>query len=73
MLVTTLIWRGQTEMSVEDRMNATAKNIEGKVQEAVGEVTGDPKDKAEGKEKQTEAQVQHSVENVKDDLKKAID
>lgn len=60
-------------MSVEDRMNATAKNIEGKVQEAVGEVTGDPQDKAEGQEKQTEAQVQHSVENVKDDLKKAID
>lgn len=60
-------------MSVEDRMNATAKNIEGKVQEAVGEVTGDPKDKAEGQEKQTEAQLQHSVENAKDDIKKAID
>ena len=60
-------------MSIEDRMNATAKNIEGKVQEAVGEVTGNPQDKAEGKQKQTEAQVQHSVENVKDDLKKAID
>lgn len=60
-------------MSVEDRMNATAKNIEGKVQEAVGEVTGNPEDKAEGQKKQTEAQVQHSVENVKDDIKKAID
>ncbi|MBE9047107.1 CsbD family protein [Pleurocapsales cyanobacterium LEGE 10410] len=60
-------------MSIEDRAKATAKNIEGKVQEAVGEVTGDPKDKAEGQEKQTEAQVQHSVENVKDDIKKAID
>lgn len=60
-------------MSIEDRMNATAKNIEGKVQEAVGEVTGNPQDKAEGQQKQAEAQVQHSVENVKDDLKKAID
>lgn len=60
-------------MSIEDRANATAKNIEGKVQEAVGEVTGDPKDKAEGQEKQTEAQVQHSVENAKDEIKKAID
>lgn len=60
-------------MSVEDRINATAKNVEGKVQEALGEVTGDPQVKAEGKEKQTEAQVQHSVENMKDKIKKAID
>jgi uncharacterized protein YjbJ (UPF0337 family) len=60
-------------MSIEDRMNATAKNIEGKVQEVVGEVTGNPQDKVEGQEKQEEAQVQHSVENVKDDLKKMID
>lgn len=60
-------------MSIEDRMNATAKNIEGKVQEVVGEVTGNPQDKVEGQQKQEEAQVQHSVENVKDDLKKMID
>ena len=60
-------------MSIEDRMKATAKNIEGKVQEAVGDVTGNPQDKVEGKDKQAEAQVQHSVENVKDNIKKAID
>ncbi|MGL5836392.1 MAG: CsbD family protein [Waterburya sp.] len=60
-------------MSIEDRINATAKNIEGKVQEVVGEVTGNPQDKVEGQQKQEEAQVQHSVENVKDDLKKMID
>lgn len=60
-------------MSIENRVEATAKNIEGKVQEVVGEVTGNPKDKAEGQNKQAEAQVQHSVENVKDDIKKAID
>ena len=60
-------------MSIEDRIDATTKNVEGKVQEAVGEVTGNPQDKAEGQKKQTEAEVQHSVENVKDDLKKAID
>lgn len=60
-------------MSIENRLEATSKNIEGKLQEAVGEVTGDPKAKAEGKAKQAEAQVQHSVENVKDDLKRAID
>ncbi len=60
-------------MSIEDRIKATAKNVEGKVQEAVGEVTGNPQDKVEGQDKQAEAQVQHSVENVKDNIKKAID
>ncbi|WP_319422224.1 CsbD family protein [Pleurocapsa sp. FMAR1] len=60
-------------MSIEDRVKATAKNVEGKVQEAVGEVTGNPQDKVEGRDKQAEAQVQHSVENVKDNIKKAID
>ena len=60
-------------MSIEDRVKATAKNVEGKIQEAVGEVTGNPQDKADGQEKQGEAQVQHSVENVKDNIKKAID
>ncbi|MGF1542694.1 MAG: CsbD family protein [Pleurocapsa sp.] len=60
-------------MSIEDRVKATAKNIEGKVQQVAGEVTGNPQDKAEGQAKQKEAQVRHSVENVKDEIKKAID
>jgi uncharacterized protein YjbJ (UPF0337 family) len=59
-------------MSLEDRAKATAKNIEGKVQEAVGNLTGDPKDQAEGKEKQVEAKVRHIIENVKDEVKKDI-
>ena len=60
-------------MSLEDRAKATGKNIEGKVQEAAGNVTGDPEDKAEGKAKQAEAQVNHAVEDVKDKAKDAID
>jgi uncharacterized protein YjbJ (UPF0337 family) len=60
-------------MSTEDRVNATMKNVEGKAQEAIGEVTGDPKDKAEGKMKQTEAEAQHAKEDIKDNIKKAID
>jgi uncharacterized protein YjbJ (UPF0337 family) len=60
-------------MSTEDRAKATAKNVEGKVQEFVGDVTGNPDHKAEGKAKQVEANVRHSVENVKDDVKRAID
>lgn len=60
-------------MSIEDRAKAVAKNIEGKAQEAVGEVTGDPQDKAEGKAKQAESKVRHGVEDAKDEVKKAID
>lgn len=60
-------------MSAEDRIKATAKNVEGKVQEAVGEATGNPEDKAAGKAKQAESKVRHTVENAKDEVKKAID
>lgn len=60
-------------MSIEDRAKATAKNVEGKVQEAWGEVTGDPSDKAEGQMKQGEAQVRHAGEDVKDKVKEHID
>jgi uncharacterized protein YjbJ (UPF0337 family) len=60
-------------MSLKDRAEATAKNIEGKVQEAVGDLTGDPKDQAEGKAKQAEAKVRHTVEDIKDEAKKVID
>ncbi len=60
-------------MSLEDRVKATAKNLEGKVQEAVGEITGDPKDKIEGQEKQAEAEIIQTQENIKDQVKKMID
>ncbi len=60
-------------MSLKDRAKATAKNIEGKVQEAVGNLTGDPKDQVEGKEKQAEAKILHTIEDVKDEVKAQID
>lgn len=60
-------------MSLKDRAKASAKNIEGKIQEAVGDLTGDPKAQAEGKEKQVEAKIRHTVEDVKDEVKKMID
>lgn len=60
-------------MSTEDKVKATGKNIEGKAQEALGNLTGDPKDKAEGQAKQTQAEASHAVEDVKDEVKKAID
>jgi uncharacterized protein YjbJ (UPF0337 family) len=60
-------------MSADDKAKATAKNLEGKVQEAAGNITGDPEDKAKGKAKQGEAETRHAVENVKDTVKKALD
>lgn len=60
-------------MNTQNRAKATAKNIEGKAQEAVGNITGDPEDKAEGKAKQTEAENRHAVEDVKDKVKEMID
>ena len=60
-------------MSTEKRVEATAKNIEGKIQEVVGEITGNPQDKADGQAKQAQAQATHTVENIKDELKKALD
>ncbi|TVP61397.1 MAG: CsbD family protein [Leptolyngbya sp. LCM1.Bin17] len=60
-------------MSIEDRAKATAKNVEGKAQAAMGEVTGDPKDKAEGNAKQAEAELTHAKEDAKDKLKDVID
>jgi uncharacterized protein YjbJ (UPF0337 family) len=60
-------------MSLQDRVKATTKNIEGKVQETVGDLTGDPKAQLEGQEKQAEAKVSHIIENVKDEVRKIID
>ncbi|MGH7997851.1 MAG: CsbD family protein [Brasilonema sp.] len=52
-------------MGLEDRIKATAKNIEGKIQEVVGDITGNTQDQVAGKVKQAEAQGRHIVENVK--------
>jgi uncharacterized protein YjbJ (UPF0337 family) len=60
-------------MSTEDRVEATGKNIEGKAQEALGNITGDPKDKAEGQAKQAQAEASHAKEDIKDKVKDAID
>lgn len=60
-------------MSLENRAKATAKNIEGKAQEAMGEVTGDNQQKAKGKAKQAEAKGRHMVEDIKDNVKQILD
>ncbi|MBD0267239.1 CsbD family protein [Pseudanabaena sp. FACHB-2040] len=56
-------------MSTEERAKAAAKNVEGKAQEALGKVTGDPEDQAKGKAKQTESNARNAKEDVKDAFK----
>lgn len=60
-------------MGIQDRAEATGKNVEGKAQEAAGKVTGNTSDEMKGKAKQGEASAQHAKEDVKDQVKKAID
>ncbi len=56
----------QTQIASMNRVEATTKNIEGKVQEAVGKVTGNKKDQFMGKAKQAESKVRNAVEDIKD-------
>jgi uncharacterized protein YjbJ (UPF0337 family) len=60
-------------MGIEERAKATAKNLEGKAQTAKGELTGSEQDKVDGEIKQTEAQIAHQKEDLKDRAKKVID
>jgi len=39
-------------MSIEDKIKATAKDAEGRLQAAAGDITGDDRMKAEGEAKQ---------------------
>lgn len=55
-------------MGLEKDMKATAKNIEGKAQETIGNITGDKKDQLAGKAKQAQASAEHAVEDLKDAL-----
>ncbi len=47
----------------------TTKDIEGKAQEAIGNITGDPKDQMMGKAKQVESQARNTAEDIKDKMK----
>ena len=60
-------------MSIENRTEAVAKNIEGTAQEALADITGNLKDKVEGKDKQDQAAAMHLKEDLKDKAKEVID
>jgi uncharacterized protein YjbJ (UPF0337 family) len=53
-------------LKLPERIKATAKNLEGKTQEAIGNVSGDRKDQLAGKGKQVEAKTRNFLEDAKD-------
>lgn len=56
-------------MTDKDRIEGAAKQMGGKVKEAVGKVTGDEKLKAEGRADQAAGKVQNAVGGIKDALR----
>ena len=50
----------------KDHVKGQAKDIAGKVQQKVGEMTGSKKEQAKGLEKQVEGKVQKGIGDVKD-------
>ncbi|MGM0456955.1 MAG: CsbD family protein [Cyanobacteriota bacterium] len=56
------------EIQLSNRAKAVAKNVEGKIQETVGNVTGSRKDQMMGRLKQTEGSHRNMIENVKDGI-----
>jgi uncharacterized protein YjbJ (UPF0337 family) len=56
------------KVKLPERVKAANKNIEGKTQEAIGNVTGDSRDKFAGKAKQTESKTRNLMEDAKDKL-----
>jgi uncharacterized protein YjbJ (UPF0337 family) len=58
-----------TQIATMNRVEAMTKNVEGKAQEAIGNLTGDPKDQIMGKAKQVESQTRNATEDMKDKMK----
>lgn len=53
----------------KDRIVGSAKQVKGKVKEAVGKAVGDAKLEAQGKADRIEGEVQNAVGSIKDTLK----
>ena len=56
-------------IAIMERVKSTAKDLEGKTQEAIGNVTGDAENQIIGKAKQAEADSRKVTENIKEGVK----
>jgi uncharacterized protein YjbJ (UPF0337 family) len=53
-------------MTLEDKIKATAKDVEGRLQAAAGEISGNEQMQVEGEAKQVQAQLIDAAGTVKD-------
>jgi uncharacterized protein YjbJ (UPF0337 family) len=60
-------------VKLPERVKANAENLEGKTQEAFGNLTGDRKDQIAGKAKQVESKARNLMEDAKDKVKGIIE
>ena len=67
--LTQLIRQQPVQIANMNRAKAMTKDLEGKTQETMGNITGDPKDQMMGKAKQVESKVRNSAEDLKDNMK----
>jgi uncharacterized protein YjbJ (UPF0337 family) len=58
-------------MSLEDKIKAGAKDAEGRLQSAAGEITGNKQMQAEGEAKQVQAHLMDAAGNLKDKVQQA--
>ena len=58
-------------MSLEDKIKATAKDAEGRLQAAAGDITGDDRMKAEGEAKQVQPHLMDAAGALKDKVQQA--
>jgi uncharacterized protein YjbJ (UPF0337 family) len=64
-----LIHPQPVQLANMNRAKAMTKDLEGKTQETMGNITGNPKDQMMGKAKQVESKVRNSAEDLKDNMK----
>ncbi len=64
---------GADVMSLEKQVGATAKNLESKIQEIVGELASDQRERLEGKAEQTKAATHPGVEDAREAIKDVVD
>ncbi|EDY37502.1 CsbD-like family [Cyanobium sp. PCC 7001] len=60
-----------TLLTMSNKLDATAKNAEGRLESAYGELTGDTGHQIKGKAKQVQASAMNLAEDVKDAAKSA--
>jgi uncharacterized protein YjbJ (UPF0337 family) len=58
-------------MSLEDKIKASAKDAEGRLQSAAGDLTGNKQMQAEGEAKQVQAHLMDAAGNLKDKVQQA--